>query len=191
MTTETLPTSQEEFEESLHDKDRMKALWNAGPDAWAEFCRGYAKNALEAKGGDLGKVIGEGLQAGMQEWLAGNRTGEGTGVASAAGAAADIMAREAANARSLNAGLPMNQLAAKNKLFNKRALGAQLDSEPYAASIGQFLQGVLATKKENSDTVRNFEKKFRNAMSERVPSSGGFLVPETLRSQLLMVALEN
>src|ERR1700742_1822846 len=131
MTTETLPTSQEEFEESLHDKDRMKALWNAGPDAWAEFCRGYAKNALEAKGGDLGKVIGEGLQAGMQEWLAGNRAGEGTGRAAGGGAASP---------GSRNAGLPMNQLAAKNKLFNKRALGAQLDSELYAASIGQFLQ---------------------------------------------------
>ena len=38
MTTVTLPTSQVEFEEALHDKDRMKAVWEDGPDGWADFC---------------------------------------------------------------------------------------------------------------------------------------------------------
>lgn len=191
MTKVKTPTSPAELEEMLQDKAVSKELWDGGPEVLAEFVKDYAKGQMEARSGELGKVINEATQLGYAEWLAGNRSPEGTGTVTPPSSVAEVMAAEATRARAANASLPMARIAARQKLFNKRAIGAQLDAEPYAASIGAFLKGVLATKKENSDDVRAFEKKFRNAMSERVPSSGGFLVPETLRSQILMVALEN
>jgi HK97 family phage major capsid protein len=70
--------------------------------------------------------------------------------------------------------------------YNPKAIGAALDSE--FASAGEFIHSTwhLQTDKTILDKIA----RIRNAMSSVVPADGGFLVPETLRSQLLQVALE-
>jgi HK97 family phage major capsid protein len=170
-----IPASAEELEEMLNDGDRMAPVL-ADPQVHAEFTRAYAKAALTQNNADQAKQTKELLQMGMAEFLTANKGGDRPS------------ADEVTRAQRLAAATAPQ--AMKNKLYNPRALGASLDKEPWAQSPGAFLKAVLATKTENSDDVKAFKASIKNAMSERVPSSGGFLVPETLRSQILMVALE-
>lgn len=59
------------------------------------------------------------------------------------------------------------------------APGAALDGEPWARSWASYLRAV---NDRHDGSARTF---IANAMSERIPSEGGFLVPERLRSQVL------
>lgn len=75
----------------------------------------------------------------------------------------------------------------RHGLYNSSALGAQLDKDFRGAA--SFFQTIW----HNADnTTENQAKKtkLRNAFGTTVPSEGGFLVPETLRSTLLQVSLE-
>lgn len=185
MSTATaIPTSSEELEDLLNDESRMSAILSEG--RLGEVTAAYAKAAMGARNAELAKEVREAAAVGMQEFL-----------------------RDAADkdyAPSAKAWLPSDPLIAKRmspheakiaaraKLFNPRAIGASLDSQPYARSIGTFLAAVWHKAEDKNpdqvDDLRNFRKMVRNAMGERIPSEGGFLVPETLRSQILMVALE-
>src|ERR1700744_2188651 len=133
MTTATLPTSQVEFEEALHDKDRMKAVWEDGPDGWADFCKGYAKASLEtATGGptELAKQMSEAVQLGTQEFLrdqaaAGSRPSAGW----TPGAGVDLSSREGRKARAVARSRMKNaaQVVDEQAWFNPRSMGAQGD----------------------------------------------------------------
>lgn len=179
MTTVTLPTSQAEFEEALHDKDRMKALW-AEEGKWAEFCEGYAKVSMDAKSGELGKQLGEGLQAGMAEWLKANQ------------ATAPDAAVKAAVQAQMTQRHPRS--SAERALFNKHARGRAADG--IFDDGGDFLQAVaLAAGKGRPDPglLAKLGKLqgIQNSYGSEVPADGGFLIPEHLRSTILQVALED
>lgn len=62
---------------------------------------------------------------------------------------------------------------------SRNAPGAVLDSEPWAASWATFLQAV------NNPDDHSARQVIRNAMSERAPDMGGFLVPWRLHQQVL------
>jgi HK97 family phage major capsid protein len=64
-------------------------------------------------------------------------------------------------------------------LYRPDAPGSVLDGQPWAASWGSFLRAVTSP---DDASARTF---IANAMSERLPAEGGFLVPEYLRSQVL------
>ena len=64
-------------------------------------------------------------------------------------------------------------------LYRPDAPGAVLDGQPWARSWPLFLDAIL---RPDDGSARQF---IANAMAERVPSEGGFLVPEFLRSQVL------
>ena len=72
--------------------------------------------------------------------------------------------------------------------YNPRALGTAVDGI-YETS-GEFFQAIWHNTDVNEEGAKNLSK-LRNAFSEKVPSEGGFLVPETLRANLLRVALES
>lgn len=63
--------------------------------------------------------------------------------------------------------------------YRADAPGARLDSEPWARSWPAYLAAVFS---ERDPAARQF---IANAWSERVPSGGGFLVPEQLRAQVM------
>lgn len=62
--------------------------------------------------------------------------------------------------------------------YRADAPGARLDSEPWARSWPAFLAAVSG----EDPSARQF---IANAWAERVPSEGGFLVPEQLRAQVM------
>lgn len=63
--------------------------------------------------------------------------------------------------------------------YRPGAPGARLDGQPWAASWPAFLAAVYD---ERDSSARQF---IMNAWTERVPSEGGFLVPEGLRAQVM------
>jgi HK97 family phage major capsid protein len=68
--------------------------------------------------------------------------------------------------------------------YNRRALGAPLDKE--FESTADFLVSIWHQNQAGMDRWR----KIRNDYSSIDPASGGFLVPEALRAEILRVALE-
>ena len=68
------------------------------------------------------------------------------------------------------------------------APGARLDGFPWARSWGSFLNAIGQRDDATGAQAqirRVMEDRPRDAMSERVPAGGGFLVPERLRQQVL------
>lgn len=63
--------------------------------------------------------------------------------------------------------------------YRADAPGARLDSEPWARSWAAFFAAVFD---ERDSSARQF---IANAWTERIPSQGGFLVPEGLRAQVM------
>lgn len=69
-------------------------------------------------------------------------------------------------------------------------LGAKLDRFPWATSWGAFLNAIRDPRDEEGaqaviGKVLASRPQPRNALTERVPSEGGYLVPERLRQQVL------
>lgn len=62
--------------------------------------------------------------------------------------------------------------------YRPGAPGTRLDDQPWATSWAAFFKAVFGA----DDTARRF---IASAWSERVPSQGGFLVPEQLRAQVM------
>ena len=171
MSTGTaLPTTSEELEELFNDPSKLNALYadNKLGDAFSAY-----RKAMTAS---TEKQLGDAVQSGIQEWLQANNGGQKT---SKSDVAAALMAAEAAKPASI-----------KNKLYSPKAAGAVLNNEEYAQNWGKFLNAIHH-RREIDAPIAAFRKTIKNAMSERVPSEGGFLVPETLRSQVLMLALES
>lgn len=85
----------------------------------------------------------------------------------------------------MNKPRPGTALAA---LYDPAALGAVLDGQ--VTGWGELAQAARAVKaRQDSETATRLLK-LQNAMSERVPSSGAFVVPETLRSDMVLASLE-
>ena len=71
--------------------------------------------------------------------------------------------------------------------YNPRALGASID-DMFAGS-GDFFRTIWHNTDQTPEVTEKLTR-IRAAFSEKVPSEGGFLVPETLRAELLRVSLE-
>jgi HK97 family phage major capsid protein len=67
----------------------------------------------------------------------------------------------------------------RSALYRADAPGAVLDGQPWARSWPAFMRAVTDA---HDSSARTF---ISNAMNERLPGDGGFLVPEYLRSQVL------
>jgi HK97 family phage major capsid protein len=183
----TIPETSEELEELLHDNSRVGDLIAAGK--FAETIKAYAKHQLEARNGELAKQAKEAVQAGFQEFLKdqkdpGNHAG--AAVPAAFGGRTGIKA-------PINISPKQLQAVRRQKLYRPDAMGSKLNDSERNESWGRFLQAGWHKNARNTkfDGWReNNERVWNAGFSERVPSEGGFLVPETLRSDLLMLALE-
>jgi HK97 family phage major capsid protein len=195
-----IPESSEELEELLNDNGRLTDILKEGQ--FASFTQAYIKASMGNSKAELGAQMREQMQLGMQQFLQGLE-GQGYGPKagwrpSFGGAAATPL--EARKERAINESDLANarRQVKKQGLFNSAAMGAAVDSEDYAKSLGAFIHAVymgefLAQKRGDTEQIGKFQDykvKLHNALSERIPAEGGFLIPEVLRSEILMVALE-
>lgn len=168
MSKVLIPTSPDELEATLNDPGVMKDLMN--PAAMKAFITDYAAETKKRDPG-IDEQIRNETQRAMAEFL-----------------------KENGAALGKDGGKPPVNLApTRSAQYNKRALGVALDD--VYADKHEFFSAVagnstapnareLAAKREKALDIQN-------SFGSVVPADGGFLIPETLRAELLAVALES
>lgn len=172
MTT-VIPTSAVELEEMLNDAAKMQDLFK-NPKAFGEFITNYSRTQMD-KDASLGQQIREEVQTVLAEFLKTQKS------------------NVPVNLNPLD-GVPNYYQARKNALYNKAAIGASVDS--VFSAQGDFFRSISPHAGNFRDSKvlaekRNKLQEIQNSFGTNVPSDGGFLVPEILRSDLLQVALES
>ncbi|MFB4312926.1 phage major capsid protein [Actinomadura sp. 21ATH] len=169
----TVPDSPEGLAEFMGDPGKYKPVL-ASKDTLEAFIREYA-NKLQGDGTKLQQLVAEQTQREMANFL---REG---GI-------------ERLDLRDKAPGLdPYSAVAAKSLqkqgLYNKGAVGAKFDD--MFDTSGEMFRAIWRgnPNKDSADVSAKLEK-LRNFGSD-IPSDGGFLIPERLRSELLKVALES
>lgn len=177
MTT-AIPTAPHELEEMLNDGARMTSVIKEGK--LGDVIAAYQKNIAD-KQPDLQAQINEGIQVGMAEFLKNN-------------------GGDAKNAPPVDlspgpAALPRVKglTSAERALQNRHAVGRK--TEGIFSDSAEFFQAIQADRvrvARNPELLGKREKleTLMNSFGSEVPADGGFLIPETLRSDLLQVALE-
>jgi HK97 family phage major capsid protein len=175
-----LPETPAQLEEFLHNpKSVVNALQQGKLD---DVLRKYA-SVFMAKELDVSKQVQEQVETTLQNWLRENRE---------EGMLPVNLGSSGSIADKLLSG-PDARSHARMGLFNPQAMGAQLDKE-FAGPAGaaEFFNTVWRERTRTLDTVgQGRVKRLRDAFSSDVPSEGGFLIPEQLRSELLSVSLES
>lgn len=95
----------------------------------------------------------------------------------------------AGNGRSIPQGVAGAAGPGRNRCYNRKAPGVAIDDVLGGGDdqLARFFSAV-DQRNENAAPIR---ASIQNAMSERVPAEGGFLVPENLRSDLFQLMLES
>jgi HK97 family phage major capsid protein len=165
-----VPSNSAELAEMLADTNRAKEILKDSKTL-QDFIDDYARKQ-QGEGTDLNRQVAEMTQKFLTEYVKDR------------GADADAIKRLNLDPQNRGAGMATSHRQAT--AHNRLAPGAVLDSE-FTDAVDFF----RSTWHANTDP-KNAEKlhRLRNAYSSVVPSDGGFLVPETLRSQLLQIALE-
>lgn len=210
MTVTAIPETGEQLEEALHDDALMNNIYAEGN--FGKFMAAYMRSFVSKNEEDV-RQFREKSQADLADFMRiqadrnGARPPEGwkpgMGMAPAKGRSAR-RARAIARSKLANAA----EVFDAQGLFCPTAAGAGEDIEGagYADSLTRFVWAALKGEHmaaQNGDAagidaLRAFKGQLaktleiRNAnMAERVGSEGGFLVPETLRSEILALTLED
>lgn len=208
-----IPESSEELEELLNDDGRMSDV-SGSPELLAEFTQKY-QGAWKAKNTEAIREMREKMQVDYQDFVRahteqGSAPRDGFRPGAGGGARGPLTGRDARRARAAARSSLRNAADefGRQGLFNADAVGAgaDIDDSPYAASLQKFLwatlKGEILAAQTGDDAaigqLRAFKGGLENALvrnattlSERIPSEGGFLVPETLRSEVLALSLED
>jgi HK97 family phage major capsid protein len=163
--TLTAPRNADELEEMLHDPAQRKEILKS-EDSLKDFVLDYAKGQA-AKDPGIEQQIRDETQRQFADLLRGDRI-------------------DGINRLNLN---PQAQPVARSKHYNPKAPGAQLDRE--FGNWADYLSNIWsAAGTSESLAAKTRIKKIQNSFGSTVPSDGGFLIPEYLRSELLRVSLE-
>lgn len=168
--TVTIPTAPSELEDLISDRSKVEQLMKEGK--FGELVTNYARHVMN-KDAELTTQIKEETQAVLAQWLKDNG--------------------QEVSRVNLNHNTGVQATHAKNALYNKKAPGAQLDNE--YENTAEFFRSIwhLSDSLSNSDAIREKltrVRKIQASFGSQVPADGGFLIPETLRSELLSIALE-
>jgi HK97 family phage major capsid protein len=169
--TLTVPTTSDELEELLTDPVKLAAHAKAKtlPEVIAAYSRFRAQSDLDIK-----RQVNEQVTATLTDWLKENQP-----------AGIDRIDLTPQAVRKL--GEPRDP----RNLYNPRAMGAVLDKEFTASDTGlaDYMQTIWHGASNSADRMGQLGR-IRAAFSSTVPSEGGFLIPEVLRSELLRISLE-
>jgi HK97 family phage major capsid protein len=169
----TVPTTSEELADLLMNKKKLDEVYS-DPTAFGEFLTNYAAASNKANP-EIGQKLDERIEQGIASFLKNNSDAK--------------ISRPTGMIRPPSDGNPAKAAQrAANYLYNAKALGAKLDHE--FADTADFLKTIWNKTDRSDPAVAKKIDTLRNALSSSVPSDGGFLIPETLRSQVLEVALE-
>jgi HK97 family phage major capsid protein len=170
-----VPKTSEELAEFFGDGGRYKDIL-ASKDALQEFIAKYAQ-AHQGEGTELNRLVAEETQRVFAQMLREN------GVA---GDGKDGVKRLNLDPQARRGNGNMLTSHRQGTAHNPEAPGAVLDSE--FTNHLDYIRTIW--HKTPANDLGDKLTALRNAASSVSPSDGGFLVPETLRSQLLQIALE-
>jgi HK97 family phage major capsid protein len=172
VATPTNPRNADELAEMLADPTKAKDVV-ASPESLKDFITAYA-NKAQGEGTDLQRQVDEAVQAGFANFLRENGAGD--------------IKRPDLRAATPDPYAAASKSAQAKGLYNRKALGAQVDD--LFENSGEFFHTIWRgnTARTSAENQTKLER-LRNFSSD-VPADGGFLIPETLRSELLRVALE-
>lgn len=173
MTAPPIPSDAAGLRETLADAAKLKAIAE-GDGGWAGWATKYA-DAFEAR--DKGATA-EQIEAEVQrQVIAMMRDAGGDGVVKRLNQGDPELAEAHAHYASNK----------KGTAYNKAAVGASQDKEFKGAA--DFFKSIWHLNPDASATAK--VNQLRAAYGSTVPSDGGFLIPEILRSNLLQVALDS
>jgi len=178
MTAPAIPQTAAEFEDALADGPRVTKMIADGE--FGAFTKAYAEK-MTSKNEEIVTQFHEQLQAGLRDFLI--ESGEKVGKL------------DLSDVRKAKAGRRMGLTNQdKGQFHNPKAPGAALD-KLYETPVDFFHTAwhLNAEMLPNGDELRARAGKHReivNAASSAIPSDGGFLIPEILRSEILQLALE-
>lgn len=168
----TIPTDPDALLTDLNDSAKRESLLK-DPEAFGAFIKNYA-TAVAKKDAGIAEQTRDQVNAVLREWLVEHES--------------EIIGN------SVKQALPGNTNQ-KGALFNKRAPGAAADG--IFDDAADFFQAAW----HRADRFRNYSterapklaklQEIQNSYGSVVPADGGFLIPETMRSQLLQIALES
>jgi len=174
----TIPTDSAGLEEMLGDSTRMQNVFR-NPVALKEFIKNYA-NTTAAMNPDITAAVQAETQRSMTAWL---KEQEDKG-ARPQGGRLDL--------RAIGNRIPQPGRVLPDTVYNEAAPGMALNGQ--FRNAGDFLQTIWHRNTDTSDARQAKMRRLaeiRNSFGSTVPADGGFLIPETLRAELLQVALEN
>jgi HK97 family phage major capsid protein len=161
----TIPDTPAQLEELMADNKRMRLVF--AQNKMPELIRAYARNVMQ-KDQEIAVQVREQVQNELATFLKSNE-------------AQDIIRPDLTPRTAPSIGQQ------RNSLYNPRAMGAQIDRE--FKDSADFFKAIW----HHTDRDASLQQKLarvRNTFSSSVPSEGGFLIPETLRAELLRVSLE-
>ncbi|MDD4867436.1 MAG: phage major capsid protein [Mycobacterium sp.] len=165
-----LPETVEGFEQMLSDNDRMQGLFQQ-PQAFSRFVSNYARVVLN-RDQSIATQVREQTERTLTAWLRENEP--------------EAIQRLDLSAIRPGGGQPL--AAQQAGVYNPRAMGAAIDRE-FPTGSAEYFRAIWHNTQRDAPLQAKISR-IRNAFSSTVPSEGGFLIPETLRSELLRVALE-
>lgn len=169
-----IPTDAASLQEMLGDQKKMLAMLTqqGGQELFGQVVTNYARTVMDQ---DLSikTQVNEQVQVTLANWLK-EKEEEGVGPVRL-----DLTPRQVvAGSRASNQG----------GTYNPRAMGAAIDKEFPGGSAEYF--PTIWHQQNRTVGVQQKLDRLRNAFSSTVPSEGGFLIPETLRSEMLRISLE-
>lgn len=169
--TLTSPRNADELAEMLADPAKRKDIL-ASEDSLKEFIEGYA-NRQQGDGTDLQRLVDEGVQKGMADFLKDN---------------GQEIKRPDMSAKALDPYATADATLQGRGLYNRKAEGAKYDG--MFASAGELVNAIARRNADDASPEMMSKLAQLKNYSSDIPSDGGFLIPETLRSELLRVSLE-
>jgi HK97 family phage major capsid protein len=177
MATPTIPKNADELAEMVADPARMKDVLGS-PETLTQFVDAYAKQQ-QGDGTELNRLVAEETQKQLANMLRENGQDSDK----------DAIKRLDLDPQNKRSGGNGNMLTSHRQgtAHNPTAPGASLDKH-FDNSV-DYVRTIW--HKSPQASVEEKLAVLRNAAGSVSPSDGGFLVPETLRSQLLQIALES
>lgn len=163
-----IPTDQGELEELLADGAKVQNLMAEGQ--FPDFIKQYASN-LHRADADLKNQVQEETQRVLAEYLRENENTKGL----------EALKRGGVDAVT----------HAGNKFYQPKALGAKFGADEWEGNLANFLLDVAPKNYTTPEAAERLTRLKNAAASSGEPASGGYLVPEAFRAELLSLSLEN